>query len=293
MPARVVVVGGDAMEAEPLIDDGQCVLRGIDGAFLQGLEDLAARQHGHRGAGPGDDLAADAGEADLEAAQVGQRSHRHAKPAGGLGPGDAAQQRMHRVTVIERLSQLPAAALVPPGHELPGFHTERHRAEQRRCADLALVVAEPRVSGFDLVVPHGIGDAEHRHQLAGLEDVEPHGAAGRGQQAFVDVEGGVAQGGQIGGECGRHPPAKRSAGGRRLVAAACRSRGMARGAQGQAADQTDHQRDQHRNGGGPVAHRTRTHPAPDASPKPAIVGTVVGGCKKTHNEPVVFDAAFG
>ena len=72
MPARIVVVGRDPVEAQRLIDDRQCEFGGIDGAFLQRLKDLAAGQHGDRGTRLLDDFAAETGKADLQALEICQ-----------------------------------------------------------------------------------------------------------------------------------------------------------------------------------------------------------------------------
>ena len=168
MPAGIVVVGCDPIEAERLIDDRQGELGGVDGAFLQRLEDLAAGQHGHRRACPLDHPAADAGEADLQPLHVGKRFHRIAEPAGRFRARHAAEQDVRALLAIERLTQLPTAAFVPPGRKLPGLQAERHRTEQRRSGHLALVVAEPGVAHGYLAVADRIGDGEGGHDLAGL-----------------------------------------------------------------------------------------------------------------------------
>ena len=72
VPAREVVVARDAIEAELAIDDGQRVLGGVDRTFLQGLEQIAPRNHGHRRAEALEHLAAEAGEADLQALDVAE-----------------------------------------------------------------------------------------------------------------------------------------------------------------------------------------------------------------------------
>ena len=85
VPAGEVVVLGDAVEAERLVSDGLCELRGVDDAGLERLEDLAGRQHGDRGTDALHHAAAEAGEADLEAVQVVARGQWFAEPARGLG----------------------------------------------------------------------------------------------------------------------------------------------------------------------------------------------------------------
>ncbi len=131
MPARVVVVAGDAVEAELLVDDGQRVLGGVDGALLERLEDLAAGQHRHGRADPLDHLAAQAGEANLQALHLLQRIDPIAEPSRRFRPADPAEKDVRVLLGIQRLAELPPAGLEPPGRELPWLHAEGNRADER------------------------------------------------------------------------------------------------------------------------------------------------------------------
>ena len=175
VPPWVVVQLGDAVEAELLVHVRQRELGGVDGTLLQGLEDLPARQHGDGGPEALDDLAAQPGEADLQAFEVVEAFDRGAEPAGGLGADQPAQQRLHVVLGVQRFGEFATAGFEPPGRVLPGFHAERHGAQERRSGNLALVVTQPGVPGLHLAFPYGVDDIERRHDLAGLKGLEDDG----------------------------------------------------------------------------------------------------------------------
>ena len=206
MPTRIVVVGRHPIEAQRLIDNGQGVLRGVYGALLQRLKYLPAGEHGHRCAGPLHHLAADAGEADLEAAHVRKALHGPPEPAGGLRPGEAAEDSLDVLLGVQGFAMLATAGVEPPSGELPRLHAERNRAEQRRRRRAALVVAQPGVAGLHLSLSHRLRDAQGRHHLARLEDADVNGAGRGAAQHLGDVDGIVAKHWHGGLKGQRQPP---------------------------------------------------------------------------------------
>jgi hypothetical protein len=131
VPAREVVDFDDLVEAERLVDIGQRELGGVDRGLLERREDLAARQHGDRGAEVLHHPSADASETNLESPQVVRGLDFVAEPASRLRSGHATEDGVHAVRTIDLLSQRIAAALIPPRRELPGLHAEGHSREQR------------------------------------------------------------------------------------------------------------------------------------------------------------------
>ena len=194
VPAREVVVADDPVEAEALVDRGHRELGGVDGSFLQCLEDLASRQHGDRGAGALDHQPAQPGEANLEASKIVQVVDGFAEPAGRLGADQSAQQDADAEARVEFFGQFTPATVIPPSRVLPGLHAEGHGSEQRRPRQLSLVIAEPRVAGVHLGVANGLGDAEWWHQLARLVDVEHDAAVAGGFDLLGDAQDVVAEG---------------------------------------------------------------------------------------------------
>ena len=170
MPAGIVVVLCDAVETERLIDDRQGIFRGVDRTFFERLEDFTAGQHGHGSADSLDHFAANAGKANLQAFEIGERLYRFTKPPGRLGTGQPAKNGVHVVFGVKRLAEFAPAGIEPPACELPGLHAERHGRDQCCGGNLPLIVAKPAVARLDLAVAHRIGNAESRNDLAGLED---------------------------------------------------------------------------------------------------------------------------
>ena len=84
MPAGIVVILGRLVEAHTKVVHGADPLGGVDDAALQRGEDLAAGQQHHGAASLADDLAAQAGDAHLEALVVVDGVHVLAEPAAHL-----------------------------------------------------------------------------------------------------------------------------------------------------------------------------------------------------------------
>ena len=84
MPARKVVVAGDAVETELLVDGGEREFGGVDGTPLEGLEDFAARQQCDRRTEALNHLSAQSREADLETDEIIRCLDGLSEPAGGF-----------------------------------------------------------------------------------------------------------------------------------------------------------------------------------------------------------------
>jgi phosphate-selective porin len=102
-----------------------------------------------------------------------------------------------------------ALGFVPPRGERPGFETKRDRAEQHRGRELALVVAQPCVSGFDFGVLDRVHDAERWNDFARFEDLELQLACAGAANLFDDPHGIVAKCRQGGSEGHRYAPTGR------------------------------------------------------------------------------------
>jgi hypothetical protein len=95
VPAGGVVVLGRLVQAQPPVLEGADELGRVDHAAFQRREDLAARQHLHVHAQAGVHLARQAGDAHLQALQVGHGVDLLLEPAGHLHTGVAAGHGHH------------------------------------------------------------------------------------------------------------------------------------------------------------------------------------------------------
>ena len=130
MPAGVVVVLGDLVEAEVDVHVRHRELGGVDHAALERRIDVGRRQQLGRHAELLHDLRAEAEEAHLQSLEIGERSDPFLEPAGGLGTGRAAIDFGQAVLAIDLVLQLVTAAIDLPGEELAVLRSERHRREK-------------------------------------------------------------------------------------------------------------------------------------------------------------------
>ena len=180
VPAGVVVELGDFLQAEREIVVGAHPLGGIHHAGLQGGEDLAARQ-GHGGAaGAPEHLAAEAGNAHLEALQVRQRVDLLVEPARHLHAGIAGRQGHQAKRRVQLPPQFQAAAVTQPAVHLLRGHAERHGGEEGGHRHLAAPVVGGPVAHLRVALGDRVEHLQGRHQFAGgvhldLEPPSRHG----------------------------------------------------------------------------------------------------------------------
>ena len=157
---------------------------------------------------------------------------------------------MDIVLGVERLGEFATAGLVPPGGEFPGLHPERHGPEQWRCGNLALVVAEPGVSGLDLALAHRVDDVERRHDFAGLEGFEDDRPVGTALDGIGYPNDVVAQHFERRGERNGNAPTNRN--GHAFIGLRDTSRALSGWTNGQRRQHTDQKGDDDGDQGGPV-----------------------------------------
>jgi hypothetical protein len=114
-PAGIVVERRHLVEAELLVVIGADPLGGVDRALLQRRIDVAAGDLLRHDAELGEHLAGDAGDAHLQALQVGDGLDLLAEPAAHLGARVAGRHRVDVVLLVELVEELVAAALEQPG----------------------------------------------------------------------------------------------------------------------------------------------------------------------------------
>ncbi|MNY05164.1 hypothetical protein D3C86_1378730 [compost metagenome] len=170
--------------------EGEVVVRadplgGVDGAGLQGGEDLAGRQIDHGAAHLGQHLAAEARGAHLQALEVVDAVDFLVEPAGGLHAGGAAGEGHHVERLVHLFPQLHAAAVVQPGVHFLGVGAERQGAEELRGRHLALPVVGRAVAHLGGAARHRVEHLQRRHQFAGRIDLDLQAAVAH----FVDQAG--------------------------------------------------------------------------------------------------------
>jgi hypothetical protein len=131
---------------------------GIDGALLQRLVDVGARQLLRGDAELGDDGSGKAADAHLQALQVVDGVDLLAEPAAHLGHGVAGEQPVDVVLGVEGVHQRLAAAIQPPGILHAAVEAERHGAAEGERRVRGVHVVGGRVAGFDRAARDGIGD---------------------------------------------------------------------------------------------------------------------------------------
>ncbi len=193
LPAWVVVILGGLVQTE-----GQVVVRAdpvgrVDRAGLQCGEHLAAGQiHGGR-AETRQHFAAEARHADLQPAQVVQRTDFLVVPAAHLHAGVADHHRLHAERCIGLLPELLAFALAQPGVHLDGGQAERNRGKELRGGHLALPVVGGAVAQFGGAAGNGIEHFQRRDQLTGGVDLDGQATVAHHLYAIGQAFGGGAQ----------------------------------------------------------------------------------------------------
>ena len=193
-PARVVVEGRDAVEAELGVVVGADPLRGVDRALLQRGVDVAAGDLLRHHAELGEDLPGDAGDAHLEAVQVPDGLDLLAEPAAHLRAGVAARDGHGVVAFEERPQRLAPAARVEPGVELARVHAEGDGGVEGEGRVLADEVVGGGVRALHRAGLHRVRHLEARHQLAGLEHADLELVVRHRGDALRDVLRGAVDG---------------------------------------------------------------------------------------------------
>ncbi len=140
---------GDLVEAELLVVVRSDPFGGVDRTALQRRVDVAAGQCLRDGADARHDLAAQAGNAHLEALEVGERLHLVAKPAAHLRAGVAGREADDAVLLEERVQGVEAAAVIHPRVLLPCGEAERQCRAEAHGEVFADVIVRRRVAEFD------------------------------------------------------------------------------------------------------------------------------------------------
>ena len=210
MPPRVVVVLGGLVQAEGQVVVGPDPLGRVDRAGLERGEDLAAGQRDRRAACLGERLAADAGDAHLEALEVVDRVDLAPEPAAHLRAGVAARRRDDPERLVGLLPELEPTAEVEPRIHFLRREPEGDGREERSGRDLALPVV-------GRTVPHLRGATRDRveHLEGGYKLVRSvHLDRDPSSAARLDHAPELARAGPESREIGRpgrhHPPVERA-----------------------------------------------------------------------------------
>ena len=205
---RPIVQLGDLVEARRKVAGRPQELDAVDRAALQGRVDVRhAQRHGHR-TQPLEQLAAQAGAAQLEPLEIGQPVDLVPEPAAHLQAGVAGHERLEPERRVELVPQRLPAAVLDPGLMLGRGQAERHRGEERRRLDLAGPVERGAVAHLGGA---GIDRVEHlqrRHQLAGGEQLHGEPAAAELADPVGQALGVHARPRQVAWPRGDHPPAQ-------------------------------------------------------------------------------------
>jgi hypothetical protein len=169
--------------------EGADELGRVDHAALQRREDLAARQHLHVHAQVGVDLAGQAGDAHLQALQVGDGLDLLLEPARHLHAGVAAGHGHHAEGRVDLVPQVDAAAVVEPAVHALEVHAEGHGGEVLRGEGLAGPEVAVGVVHLHRAGAHRVEAFEGRDQLAGAEDLDVQPAARHLADALGQVGG--------------------------------------------------------------------------------------------------------
>src|SRR5690606_38766763 len=112
----------------------------IDASRLERLENLRARQGLGRAPELADHVAAEAGDAHLQATEVLHRADLALEPAAHLVAGLAGEEGDDAEAPRKLLPKLLAAAVVDPAQQLRAGHPHGHGGEEVEAAVLALPV---------------------------------------------------------------------------------------------------------------------------------------------------------
>ncbi len=170
--AGIIVILGDLLETELLVViwsdpfgriDRPLFKRGVDvatGNLLRHDADLL--QH----------LACNSADAKLQPGEIGDGLDLLAKPAAHLGAGVAAGETDHTVFLEELISELHAAALIPPGILLARIEAERYRSIDGECRILADVIIRDGVAHLDGAVGGRVKRLQTRNDFTRGKDLD-------------------------------------------------------------------------------------------------------------------------
>jgi len=185
-PSGEVIVRRDLVEAELLVVVRADPFGGVDRAALERGIDVASGDLLRHRAQARHHLAAQAGDAHLDAFQVGHAVHRLAPPAAHLRAGVAGRERDEAKIAEEGAHQVLAAAVVDPRVLLPLVQAEGQRRVEGESLVLAHEVVARGVRALDGALLQRVHHAKGRDDLARGEDADLELAAGDCLDALGD-----------------------------------------------------------------------------------------------------------
>ena len=206
MPTGVVVVLGHFVKAHDVVVQGAHPLGGVDDPALQVGEDLAARSQHHGAAGLGQHLAAQAGDAHLQALEVVDGVDLLVEPAAHLHAGVARRAGDQVEGGVGFFPQLQAVAAPEPGGHAHRVEAEGHRREPLGRRSLARPVVGRAAAGLHRAVAHRFEGAEGGYQLTGRVDLDVELATGHLFDPFGQAHRPGLQIRQLGRPGGDHFP---------------------------------------------------------------------------------------
>ena len=193
LPAGVVVIPGDGVQPQRDVVVRADPLGGIDGAGLQGGEDLRSGQRDGGAASPPQHFAAETRDAHLEALEIGDRIDLLVEPAAHLHAGIAAGERHQVERLVELAPEIEPAAVVEPRVHLHVGHAKRQRGHELRRGHFALVVIRRVVTHFDGAAAGRIEGLERRYQFASGVHLDLEAPPRRPVDTIDEVVDGDAQ----------------------------------------------------------------------------------------------------
>ena len=175
----VVQVALELVETEDQVVGGADELGSVDGAGLDGLEDLAAGQRDLLAAEVLQNFPGQAGDTHLQAVEVVNRLELLGEPAAHLAAGRARGEGDGPVLLrVELVEDLDAAALVQPGVLLALVEPEGHCGAELLDRAETYVVVGRGVAHLGAAVAHDGKHLEAASDLARGARVDPEAAAG-------------------------------------------------------------------------------------------------------------------
>ena len=165
-PTRVGVVFGHFVKAQLQVVIRAHPLGSVDGAFFQGLVNLATGDVLGHATNALNHFAGKTTNAEFGAFEVFERFDFLAEPTTHLGAGVAHGEVDDVVVAIEVAHQLHAIAFVHPGGHLAAVQTKGNGTTQGKGFVLAKVVIRRGVGHFNRAVLGGVHGAESGHDFA-------------------------------------------------------------------------------------------------------------------------------
>ena len=164
-PARVVIELRHLVQAEALVVVRSDPFRGVDGAALKRRIDFTRRNLGGHHAKLGEYLSRQAGNAHLQAFEIGDALDLLAVPAGHLRAGVARRETHYTVLLVQQSHGFIAAAEVLPRILLACVQAKGNGGAKGECRVLADVIV-----GRGMAALHGAGlrriqNLQRRHQF--------------------------------------------------------------------------------------------------------------------------------